>query len=94
MINKVRNLNKVIESFLLVLIRGYQRLISPYLPAVCRHIPTCSSYSHEAISVHGIRKGVLLSVLRVLRCNPFGTQGYDPVPLRIPDTYIAKRECA
>ena len=43
---------------------------------------------------NGIRKGVLLSVLRVLRCNPFGTQGYDPVPLRRPDSYIAKRECA
>ena len=93
MINKVRNLNKVIETFLLALIKGYQRLISPYLPAACRHIPTCSSYAHEAISLHGIRRGVLLSLSRLIRCNPFGTKGYDPVPSKRSDSYLAKQEC-
>ena len=92
MLNKVRNL-KASETFLLALIRGYQSSVSPYLPAVCRHIPSCSAYAQEAIINHGIRRGVFLSVLRVLRCNPFGTKGYDPVPSKKPNSYVGKQEC-
>ena len=46
----------------------------------CRHIPTCSNYAIEAISTYGAFKGSILAIKRILRCNPFGTKGYDPVP--------------
>lgn len=65
----------------LVLIRLYQRLISPALPSgTCRFYPTCSHYSYQAIAKHGLIKGTLLSIWRILRCQPFHPGGYDPVP--------------
>ena len=48
--------------------------------SLCRHIPTCSQYTIEAISKYGSIKGLYLGFKRILRCNPFGTKGYDPVP--------------
>jgi hypothetical protein len=63
----------------LQLIRFYQRCISPGLPPACRFVPTCSEYGYEAIAKYGIIKGGRLAVWRVLRCNPFGRGGYDPV---------------
>ena len=48
----------------------------------CRHIPTCSNYGIEAIETYGSIKGSYLLVKRILRCNPIGTKGYDPVPLK------------
>jgi putative membrane protein insertion efficiency factor len=62
------------------LIRGYQKFISPMLPPSCRFEPSCSQYSYEAIEKHGAVKGGGLAVWRVLRCNPWGKSGYDPVP--------------
>jgi len=59
---------------------GYKKIISPFLPDACRFYPTCSEYAAEAITKHGVLKGVLLSVWRVLRCNPYCKGGYDPVP--------------
>lgn len=65
----------------LALIRLYQLIISPALPAgTCRFTPTCSHYSYEAIAKHGAIKGLGLSIWRVLRCQPFSRGGYDPVP--------------
>lgn len=61
-------------------IRGYQRLISPWLGPRCRFTPTCSNYALQALEVHGALKGSLLAVLRILRCNPLFPWGYDPVP--------------
>jgi putative membrane protein insertion efficiency factor len=61
-------------------IRFYQRFLSPLKPPTCRFHPTCSSYGVEAIRVHGVGKGILLTTWRILRCQPFGTEGYDPVP--------------
>ncbi len=58
----------------------YQKFISPYLPNSCRYFPTCSQYSIEAIDQHGSIKGFILTVLRILRCNPFFKGGHDPVP--------------
>lgn len=46
----------------------------------CRFTPTCSQYALEALETHGALKGLALSVWRILRCNPFGKFGYDPVP--------------
>ncbi len=64
----------------LALIRGYKGYVSPLLPPACRFVPTCSEYGHEAIAKYGIIRGGRLAVWRVLRCNPFGRGGYDPVP--------------
>ncbi len=60
-------------------IRLYQRFVSPALPPSCRFVPTCSDYGYEAIAKYGIIKGGRLAVWRILRCNPFGRGGYDPV---------------
>ena len=64
----------------LILIRIYQTLISPLLPSTCRFYPTCSEYSKQSLIKHGLIKGSLLSVKRILKCNPWGGNGYDPVP--------------
>lgn len=65
------------------LIRAYQLLIAPLLPANrCRFEPSCSHYGFEAIAVHGPLLGGWLTLRRVLRCNPWGGSGYDPVPAK------------
>lgn len=64
----------------LLLIRLYQLAVSPYLPSACRYSPTCSQYSEEAIRLHGVVKGSWLGMKRLLRCQPWGGKGYDPVP--------------
>jgi uncharacterized protein len=64
----------------IVLIRGYQRLISPLFPPSCRFTPTCSQYAIEAIDRFGTVKGGYLATKRILRCHPFHPGGYDPVP--------------
>lgn len=68
-------------SLLLVLpIRFYQLYISPLTGPSCRFTPTCSEYARQAILKHGPFKGLYLAVWRILRCNPWGGSGYDPVP--------------
>ncbi len=64
------------------LIRCYQLILSPWLGANCRFDPTCSDYADAAIARFGIGRGGWLALRRVLRCHPFGGQGYDPVPER------------
>jgi putative membrane protein insertion efficiency factor len=61
-------------------IRFYQRGVSPALPPGCRFQPTCSHYGYEAIERHGVAKGFLLTVWRLVRCNPLSKGGFDPVP--------------
>jgi hypothetical protein len=58
----------------------YRRFLSPLLPPRCRFEPSCSAYAREVLLLHGAFRGTLLSVWRVLRCNPFCRGGYDPVP--------------
>jgi len=65
---------------LMFLVRGYQVVISPLLPASCRFLPSCSAYALEALERHGAAKGFMLSVRRIARCHPFCAGGYDPVP--------------
>ncbi len=62
------------------LIRLYQKTLSPFIGQECRHLPTCSHYGIEAFQKHGTIKGGYLTLVRVLKCNPWGTSGYDPVP--------------
>jgi putative membrane protein insertion efficiency factor len=64
-----------------LIIKIYQYLISPLTPAACRHLPTCSSYTIEALTRHGVVKGLKLGSTRILRCHPWGTHGFDPVPV-------------
>ncbi|MBP1538962.1 MAG: membrane protein insertion efficiency factor YidD [Prevotella sp.] len=73
-------LSKAIAWVLLLPIIFYQRFISPYTPPSCRFTPTCSEYAKEAIKKHGPVKGLGLAIWRILRCNPWGGSGYDPVP--------------
>ena len=75
-----RTLTNLLSELLILPIRAYRRLISPLLPPSCRFTPTCSQYAIEALRKHGPIKGLLLATWRILRCNPWGGSGYDPVP--------------
>lgn len=70
----------MIARLLIAPIRLYQKYLSPHLGHNCRFTPTCSQYAVEALALHGALKGGLLALWRILRCNPFGKFGYDPVP--------------
>jgi zinc transport system substrate-binding protein len=71
---------KIFSGILIIPIRFYQSAISPFTPAACRHVPTCSEYSIEALKKFGPLKGGWLALKRIGRCNPWGTSGFDPVP--------------
>ncbi|MFL2833972.1 MAG: membrane protein insertion efficiency factor YidD [Alphaproteobacteria bacterium] len=62
------------------LIKGYKYLISPYIGKSCRFEPSCSTYALEAFRSYGFFRGFKLSLFRIIRCNPWGGHGYDPVP--------------
>lgn len=66
----------------LKLIKLYQSIPGPWHNS-CRFYPTCSNYAYEAISKYGFFKGWFLSIKRIMRCNPFGGSGYDPVPCNL-----------
>lgn len=68
------------KKLLLRMIRFYQTKISPLKKPCCKYVPTCSQYGLEAIERFGAFKGTILTVWRILRCNPFSRGGYDPVP--------------
>ena len=70
------------KKILILLIRFYQKFISPMFPAKCRFYPTCSQYMLEAIKEHGAIKGTYLGIKRISKCHPFHEGGYDPVPKR------------
>lgn len=70
------------RATLLLLIKLYRATLSGWLGGQCRFYPSCSHYAEEAIRVHGAVKGTALATWRVLRCNPFGKGGPEPVPPR------------
>jgi uncharacterized protein len=87
------NINSIIAALLsiprraaLAAIRLYQFILSPMLTAMfgraCRFEPSCSEYAAEAISHHGVIRGGAMAIVRFARCNPFGGDGHDPVPMR------------
>lgn len=65
---------------MILLVQGYQGMISPHLGNWCRYQPTCSHYAIEAIQKHGPWHGGMLALRRIGRCHPWGGSGYDPVP--------------
>ena len=69
------------QFLILVLIRFYQNIISPALPGnTCRFYPSCSHYGFQAVQKYGAVKGTFMAIYRIIRCNPFNSGGYDPVP--------------
>lgn len=66
------------KKLFIKLIKIYQQIPGPWHNS-CRHIPTCSNYAIEAIECYGVLKGSYLALKRIIRCNPWGTYGYDPV---------------
>ena len=83
-----------VAQTLIQMIGLYQKFISPLTGCNCRYQPSCSCYSVTAIETHGIARGLLLTLLRILRCNPLFNGGLDPVPekfnlsrKRLPDGY-------
>ena len=69
---------------LVALIRFYQLTVSSVLGRRCRYLPTCSDYTMEAVRLHGAWAGFWLGLSRVLRCHPWGGDGFDPVPAHFP----------
>lgn len=76
----MRRIRKFFIFLLVGFVRFYQLFISPLTPSSCRYTPTCSRYAIEALKKYGPVKGLWLAVKRILRCNPWGGHGYDPVP--------------
>jgi len=75
-------MNLMLMKYILIgLIKTYQLIPGPW-HNMCRHTPTCSEYGIEAIKIHGSLKGSYLTFKRILKCNPFGSCGFDPVPER------------
>lgn len=72
---------KAVNKMLIGMIYAYRMVISPVLPQSCRFYPSCSAYSIEALKRHGIIKGLILTIYRIARCNPFNSGGHDPVPV-------------
>ena len=73
-------LKKKLKAVVILLIKIYQKVVSPWTPASCRYNPTCSSYSIDAFQKHGLWKGFVLTIKRIGSCHPWGGSGYDPVP--------------
>ena len=66
-------------------IRAYQLTLSGLIGRQCRHAPSCSEYADEAIGRHGLWAGGFMGLARICRCNPWGTEGFDPVPQIVPE---------
>lgn len=73
-------ISRLITWVLILPVLFYQKVISPFTPPTCRFTPTCSEYTRQALLKYGPLKGLYLAIRRILRCNPWGGSGYDPVP--------------
>ncbi len=80
-----------IKKIFIFPIKIYKKIISPILPDSCRYSPSCSTYAVEAIEKHGVILGIILALYRILRCNPFGKGGEDPVPQKFLDAFRKKK---
>ena len=78
----IRWIRTLLVWILIVPVKIYQWVISPWLPKTCRYEPSCSQYAIEALREHGPFTGLLLGTKRILSCHPWGGHGHDPVPPR------------
>ena len=76
----MKTIMKIPVMVAILIIRFYQRVISPFMLSACRYTPSCSVYGIEAFEKHGFFKGGWLTFRRILSCNPWGGHGFDPVP--------------
>jgi hypothetical protein len=70
----------MLSKFIIFLINIYRYIISPAIPSCCRYDPTCSNYAIESFRRYPLAKALFLTIKRILRCNPWGGSGFDPVP--------------
>lgn len=75
----MEKINRLLRQIACIPIYGYRALIKPLLRPCCRFYPSCSAYAIEAIQHCGLLKGSLLTTMRLLRCHPWGGDGYDPL---------------
>ncbi len=68
-----------LKKLILLIIKVYQIIISPFFPPACRFYPTCSQYAIDAVTRYGIFYGIYLAAKRILKCHPFHPGGYEPV---------------
>ncbi len=73
-------MQRIATQIIIMIIKGYQALVSPFLPPSCRFTPSCSSYALTSIGRFGPVRGGMLALRRILRCHPWNLGGYDPVP--------------
>jgi len=78
----IKWIRSLLVWILIIPVRIYQWIISPWLPKTCRYHPTCSQYAIEALREHGPIIGLLMGTKRILSCHPWGGHGHDPVPPR------------
>jgi len=75
---------KIIDNFVILIIKLYKYLISPFLISNCRYLPTCSEYFIDCVKLNGTLKGTSLGIKRILKCHPVkflgGGSGFDPAP--------------
>jgi len=75
---------KIVNHFLILLVKLYKYFVSPFLLSSCRYLPTCSEYFIDCLKFHGPVKGFILGIKRIFRCHPIkilgGNDGFDPVP--------------
>ncbi|MBC7626347.1 membrane protein insertion efficiency factor YidD [Ferruginibacter sp.] len=76
----MKKIQQIISAPFILLIRLYQLIISPWFGSRCRFTPTCSQYGIEALKKYGPFKGLWLTAKRIVRCNPWGGNGHDPIP--------------
>lgn len=75
-------ISKGFKYLFIGMVKLYQITLSPLLPMNCRHSPTCSQYTIEAIQIWGPFKGIWLGMKRLSKCHPWGSHGIDPVPTK------------
>ncbi len=75
----LKKVSHILAELCIILIKGYQRYISPIKGPTCRFYPTCSEYSAQAFRKYGFFKGMFLTIVRVGKCHPFHPGGYDPL---------------
>jgi hypothetical protein len=76
----MKQINAFFSFLLIIPVKIYQWVISPWLPSACRYSPTCSHYAIDALKIHGPIKGLFLAVRRIFSCHQWGGYGWDPVP--------------